>query len=340
MALNSARRLVSSGTVKASCRCLSTSVHQDTLLDALESKKRSAKSKEFDTLGTWDTRLNVSIDEDAMLRTGHVVPRLDVTMIGHASVQGRRNYQEDRYCVKQLRPDLLYLAIFDGHGGDICANYCQEHLERHILHHLDREDDMLVVLDKSFHDINRSFERWYKSRKEHLGRPGSSGTTATAALIHDNHRVYIGHCGDSRAILCRDNVARGLTKDHCPSEPEEARRIKEAGGQVVTDSIGRVMVNARLAMSRSIGDLELKKYGVTAQPDLKAVTIKHGKDQFLVLTSDGINWVMQDQEIVDSINRCEDAREAATRWVCCVRQIVVYDDTIGQVGGPCSALLH
>ena len=72
---------------------MSTSVHQDTLLDALESKKRSAKSKEFDTLGTWDTRLNVSIDEDAMLRTGHVVPRLDVTMIGHASVQGRRNYQ-------------------------------------------------------------------------------------------------------------------------------------------------------------------------------------------------------------------------------------------------------
>ena len=38
---------------------------------------------------------------------------------------------------------------------------------------------------------------------------------------------------------------------------------------MVTDSIGRTMVNARLAMSRSIGDLELKKYGVTASPDLK-----------------------------------------------------------------------
>ena len=64
---------------------------------------------------------------------------------------------------------------------------------------------------------------------------------------------------------------------------------------MVTDSIGRIMVNARLCMSRSIGDLELKKYGVSAKPDLKSVTIKHGKDQFLVLTSDGINWVMQDQ---------------------------------------------
>ena len=321
MTLNTVWRLVSSRAVRQQCRChggaqlMSTSVHQDTLLDALESKKRSRKSKEFDTLGTWDTRLNVKIDESATLRTGHIVPQIDITMIGHASVQGRRTYQEDRYCVKQLKPDLLYLAVFDGHGGDICAEYCQEHLERHILHHLDREDDLQVVLEKSFYDINRSFERWYLSKKEHLSRSGSSGTTATAVLIHNNHKLYIGHCGDSRAILCRDNTARTLTKDHCPSDPEEAKRIKEAGGTVITDSIGRTMVNARLCMSRSIGDLELKKYGVTSKPDLRQMPIKHGKDQFLVLTSDGINWVMQDQEVVDTINRCEDAKEAATRLV-------------------------
>ena len=52
------------------------SVHSDSHLDALDRRKRSAshRSKEFDTLGTWDTRLNVQIDEQAMLRTGHVVP--------------------------------------------------------------------------------------------------------------------------------------------------------------------------------------------------------------------------------------------------------------------------
>ena len=55
--------------------------------------------------------------------------------------------------------------------------------------------------------------------------------------------------------------------------------------------------------------------GHSASPDLKKMTIKHGKDQFLVLTTDGINWVMQDQEIVESVNRCEDAREAAARLV-------------------------
>jgi serine/threonine protein phosphatase PrpC len=33
------------------------------------------------------------------------------------------------------------------------------------------------------------------------------------------------------------------------------------------------------------------------------VKIKHGKDEFLVLTSDGINFVMNDQEVVDCITR-------------------------------------
>ena len=82
-----------------------------------------------------------------------------------------------------MRPDLLYLAVFDGHGGSLCAEYCEEHFERHILHHLNREKDMLVVLDKSFHDVNRSFERWYTSKKKHLGRASSSGSTATIGLL-------------------------------------------------------------------------------------------------------------------------------------------------------------
>ena len=84
---------------------------------------------------------------------------------------------------------------------------------------------------------------------------------------------------------------------------------------MITDSIGRTMVNARLCMSRSIGDLELKKYGVTSKPDLRQMPIKHGKDQFLVVFSDGVSWVMQDNEVVEAITKCEDAQDAATRLV-------------------------
>ena len=59
------------------------------------------------------------------------------------------------------------------------------------------------------------------------------------------------------------------------------------------------MVNNRLAMTRSIGDYDLKPFGVTTVPDTKEIQIKHGKDAFLILTSDGINYVMSDEEIIN-----------------------------------------
>lgn len=97
------------------------------------------------------------------------------------------------------------------------------------------------------------------------------------------------------------------------------------------------MVNSRLAMTRSIGDYDLKPYGVTAVPDTKEVEIKHGKDAFLILTTgkffftvfysvsikpflflpDGINYVMNDDEILTVINSCRTPEEAA-QYVCIV----------------------
>jgi len=303
------------------CRSLSTSsccrsVYLDSHIDSLEAKKRDrGKRDEFDALGTWDTRLDVQINETATFKTGTVVPDIDPAMIGTFTNQGRRTYQEDRFVVKMLGPDLLYCAVFDGHGGDKCAEYCREHFDTYITHFLSRETSLSKVLEKAFFEVNKSFGRSFHGKKENKHKKYSSGTTATVCLIEDNYSMYIGHCGDSRAILYRDNKARRLTRDHCPTDPEEGRRIIESGGTVTHDTIGRSLVNSRLCMSRSIGDLELKSQGVIADPDIKQVNIKHGKDGFLVLTTDGINFVMQDQEVVDCIARCDNAIEGAARLV-------------------------
>ena len=86
---------------------------------------------------------------------------------------------------------------------------------------------------------------------------------------------------------------------------------------------GKIVFRGFHVAFRSIGDLELKKYGVTARPELRSVRIKHGKDQFLALTSDGINFVMRDEEVVDCINKCEGAKEGAARLVDQVRGFFV-----------------
>jgi protein phosphatase 1K len=41
------------------------------------------------------------------------------------------------------------------------------------------------------------------------------------------------------------------------------------------DSLGRGLVNGRLAMTRSLGDLDLKPYGVIALPDTRSLEVLH-----------------------------------------------------------------
>lgn len=53
-------------------------------------------------------------------------------------------------------------------------------------------------------------------------------------------------------------------------------RIRKCGGFVAWNSVGQPHVNGRLAMTRSIGDLDLKNSGVIAQPETKRIQVKEG----------------------------------------------------------------
>ena len=59
--------------------------------------------------------------------------------------------------------------------------------------------------------------------------------------------------GDSRSVLCSGQKVAFATSDHKPTNPDERARIEQAGGHVTQ---GRV--NGQLAVSRALGDFELK----------------------------------------------------------------------------------
>lgn len=44
---------------------------------------------------------------------------------------------------------------------------------------------------------------------------------------------------------------------------------------------------------------------------LETLQVQHANDSFLALTTDGINFLLSDQEICDVINQCQDPTEAA-----------------------------
>lgn len=148
------------------------------------------------------------------IKRGKPIPQITETNAGTATVIGRRKTQEDRSVIKMLAPDLLYFAVYDGHGGALCAEYCRLHMEEFIKYHLERQEkDLHVILENSFIELNNAFARYIA-----YNWPGSeeaiSGSTATVCLLRNSIELVVGHCGDSRAVLCRNGEAVRLTDEH------------------------------------------------------------------------------------------------------------------------------
>ena len=111
------------------------------------------------------------------------------------------------------------------------------------------------------------------------------------------------HRSDSRAIkgsrVKGRLVTTDLSDDHKPDLPLEKARIEAAGGEVTSGgangSPARVWAGGRvgLAMSRSIGDFECKRYGVIPDPEVKRFDLSPATgpgadgDLFIVIASDG-----------------------------------------------------
>lgn len=103
-----------------------------------------------------------------------------------------------------------------------------------------------------------------------------------------------------------------LTKDQKPEDPEEYSRIVASGGRIqrLIDTNGNRIGPYRvweansnspgLAMSRSLGDVIGKQIGVIATPLCTKHEIRDG-DSFVVLASDGIWDVMDNEDVVNFV---------------------------------------
>ena len=110
----------------------------------------------------------------------------------------------------------------------------------------------------------------------------SSEEVAIVTPPSNSRRVlYCANAGDARGVLCRHGKAVRLTYDHKGSDRQEAKRITDAGGFVLS---GRV--NGVLAVTRSLGDSSMKEFVVGAPYTTE--TELCDEDEFLILACDGV----------------------------------------------------
>merc|ERR1712037_233433 len=313
------------------------------------------KSSYYDRLGYWDSKYT-EINLDESVRHGVLIPKIPIEDIGVESLKGRRRKQEDRYLIEKLSENTVLVAVFDGHGNDLCATYARDNFKRFLQRNLKRKLKMPAALKKTITDIDQAFsdlaiahqntpEEFYEDKsmrgqseqKQRMEQnPVKSGSTCMAVVIEDGYVMTWAWVGDSRAILCRNGVAKRLTFDHSlemknnPLRQTEFDRIIAAGAEV-TESDGEYRVHVpdhgSINMTRAIGDVQLKKYGITAEPCsfeelpigdpdyARITTVNHNCDAFLVLLSDGVSGPLSVSEIISQILSRDQAVESARHLV-------------------------
>ncbi|CAK9178840.1 unnamed protein product [Ilex paraguariensis] len=95
-------------------------------------------------------------------------------------------------------------------------------------------------------------------------------------------------------------IPKELTRDHHPDIKDERYRVESAGGRVVEWG-GIPRVNGQLAVSRSIGDVAFKRYGVVSVPEVTDWQPLTANDRYLVASSDGIFETLSSQDVCDML---------------------------------------
>lgn len=202
---------------------------------------------------------------------------------------------EDRYSVAMIG-DIVYLAVFDGHGG-AAGSPDLTHKDHPIIY---LENNLHVLLEKKFKEINTEDDaeicraitdvcidvdrEFFES-----GAGNLCGSCATIVLI-TNKKIVQANIGDCRSIIFDDDGIISETEDCTPER--EYSRINAAGGAVV--NCGCFRVNSILAVSRAFGDNQLKKimgiyspHGpVSVIPEI--IITPRSQGQHIVMGSDGL----------------------------------------------------
>ena len=231
-------------------------------------------------------------------------------------------------------PKISYFGIFDGHGGEGCANYLRDNFLNILIENKNFPFDIKMSLSETFEKVEDNF---FKEKcNDHLEKCDKSGSCALISLIFDN-KIYLANIGDSRAIMSVNGgtKVKQLTNDHKPNNPKEFERAIKNGSKIYVDDnddpvrdISKLKLikdksdfekykkkennkeeiifreyPSDLAVMRTIGDIKAKRkeYGaipgtIINKPDIFIYDI-NSNDDFIVMGCDGIFDDLSNQEV-------------------------------------------
>ena len=212
-----------------------------------------------------------------------------------------RDYMEDKgksILNYNSSEDNALICLFDGHGGQEVSKFLQQNFAKFW------KEVLPLNYDNYENKIKTVFLNLDQKLKENnYYQVGSTACIIYITIEYSKKILYCANVGDTRCVLIKNNKKMRLSYDDRASDQKEHDRIVSSGGIVFG---GRVY--GQLMLSRAFGDWELKSYGVICEPHVIRYEIEN-EDQFLVIATDGVFDVMEDEDIYQLSKKQKNAKE-------------------------------
>lgn len=173
-------------------------------------------------------------------------------------------------------PNLFLVA--DGMGGHKAGDYASRCCIETIVEYAKSSSDIGVIplLEKAIHHANEVIRELASSDEAYTGM----GTTVVAAVV-DGENLCVANVGDSRLYIVGSREIRQVTRDH--SLVEEMVRM---GG-----------LKREQARSHPDKNIITRAVGVEEDINIDFFKVKLGEGDIILLCSDGLTNMIEDEEI-------------------------------------------
>lgn len=214
--------------------------------------------------------------------------------------KSRDNNQDSYYISTSLDHPLFIIA--DGMGGhkagEVASKMAIERVSSSLEKDLaDVELNDETIKDKIKKSIHQANEQIFKKSQESEKYSGM-GTTVTLAFIK-NRKIFIGHAGDSRAYIYRDEELSQVTEDHT----------------LVAELVKNGSINKKEAETHPQRNFITRAVGTSEEILVDLLVEDRNKEDILLLCTDGLTNMLSDDEIKKHLHENDEIQIACDKLV-------------------------
>ncbi|MDF2546838.1 MAG: Stp1/IreP family PP2C-type Ser/Thr phosphatase [Anaerosolibacter sp.] len=234
---------------------------------------------------------------------------MDIGAISHTGLI--RDINQDSYFVSEDKMNLFIVA--DGMGGhkagEVASSIAIDSVKKYIEEHISKKNgeyDEAVsrIIEEAIVDANTKIFNKSMEEEKYQGM----GTTLTMAFIQS--KLFIGHIGDSRAYLIRNNEIKQITQDH----------------SLVAELLRNGTITEKEAKTHPQKNIITRALGTEENIQIDIYTIELLAEDIIVLCSDGLSNLVEQMEIKECLTNSNSMQSGCEHLVDLANERGGYDN--------------